>query len=139
VDGARPSTAKMVTEYRTVNDDKHKALIFQHNAQKCSCYSSFAQSTLLHKIVVSAWLSSLMISVRNWKESTTVVAGSVLFISVRITTTQPQHRKYYYKQNWMSRQVIGSYFLTSAPLDILMSQEYCNSRNVLVLLFSKTG
>jgi len=47
VDGARPSTAKMVTEYRTANDDKHKALIFEQTAQKCSCYSSFAQSTLL--------------------------------------------------------------------------------------------
>jgi hypothetical protein len=120
VKGARPSTEKMVVEYRTVNDDKHKVLIFQHTAQKYSCYSSFAQSTLLYEIVVSVWLSPLMISVRTWKESTKVVAGSAFFVSVRIITTQLQHWKYYYKRNWMSRQIIGLYFLSSANFDILM-------------------
>ena len=29
MDRAGPSTAKVVTEYRTVNDDKRKVLIFQ--------------------------------------------------------------------------------------------------------------
>jgi len=110
----------MVTEYRTVNDDKHKLLIFQHTAQKRLCYSSFAQSTSLYEIVVAVWLSPLMISVKTLKESTKVVAGSALSISVRITTTQLQLWKYYYKRKWMSRQIIGSYFLTSAACDILM-------------------
>jgi hypothetical protein len=69
---------------------------------------------------VSVWLSPLMISVRNCKESTEVAAGSALSISVRIPTTQTQHLKYYYKRNWMSRQIIGLYFLTSAAFDISM-------------------
>ena len=80
----------------------------------------FAQSTLIYEIVVSVWLSPLMISVRNWKESTEVVARSALSISVRIPTTQTRHWKYYCKRNWMSRQIIGLYFLTSAAFVISM-------------------